>query len=157
MSNLYKTDFYQWTRQQVDLLKRNQFRALDLHNLIEEVDDLGQEKINTMETHLARILVLLLKWQIRAFKEDLRTLSRWYRSWFMVLDYSLEKERGIVKRLLIKNPSLYDLLDESLLECYPIACRDAARELEIPEEEFPDTNPWSLEQIMSDGFPPGPE
>ena len=143
MSNLYKTDFYQWTRQQVDLLKRNQFRALDLHNLIEEVDDLGQEKINTMETHLARILVLLL--------------SRWYRSWFMVLDYSLEKERGIVKRLLIKNPSLYDLLDESLLECYPIACRDAARELEIPEEEFPDTNPWSLEQIMSDGFPPGPE
>ena len=157
MSNLYKTDFYQWTRQQIELLKKNKFRALDLENLIEEVDDLGQEKVNTLENHLTRVLVLLLKWQIRAFKEDLRTLNRWYRSWFMVIDYSLEKERAIVKRLLMKNPSLYDLLDECLLECYPLACRDASRELEIPEDEFPDTNPWTMEQIMTDGFPPGPE
>ena len=88
MSNLYKTDFYQWTRQQIDLLRKNKFRALDLENLIEEVEDLGQEKVNKLETHLTRVLVLLLKWQIRAFKEDLRTLNRWYRSWFMVIDYS---------------------------------------------------------------------
>ncbi|WP_422449956.1 DUF29 domain-containing protein [Endozoicomonas sp. ALB091] len=157
MSNLYKTDFYQWTRQQIDLLKKNKFRALDLENLIEEVDDLGQEKVNTLENHLTRILVLLLKWHIRTFKEDLHALNRWYRSWFMVIDYSLAKERAIVKRLLMKNPSLYGLFDESLLECYPIACRDASRELEIPEDEFPDTNPWTMEQIMTNGFPPGPE
>lgn len=54
MSKLYKTDFYQWTRQQVDLLKKNKFRALDLENLIEEVDDLGQEKVNTLENHLTQ-------------------------------------------------------------------------------------------------------
>ena len=157
MSDLYKKDFYQWTREQIDLLKKNQFRALDLDNLIDEVDDLGQEKVNNLENHLTRILVLLLKWQIRAFKEDLRMLNRWYRSWFMVIDYSLEKERATVKRLLVNNPSLYGMLDECLLECYPTACRDASRELEIPEEEFPDTNPWTLEQIVNDGFPPGLE
>lgn len=157
MSNLYKTDFYQWTRQQIDLLKKNKFRALDLENLIEEVNDLGQEKINSLENHLTRILVLLLKWQTRTFKEDFHTLNGWYRSWRMVIDYSLKKERSIIKRLLTKNPSLYGLLDECLLECYPIACRDASREMDMLEEELPDTNPWTIEQIMTDEFPSEPE
>ncbi|MGO0305630.1 DUF29 family protein [Endozoicomonas acroporae] len=79
------------------------------------------------------------------------------QNFHMVIDFSLKKERAIVKRLLMKKTSLYGLLDESLLECYPIACRDASRELEIPEDEFPDTNPWTMEQIMTDGYPSGPE
>ena len=150
MSDLYKADFYQWTRQQTDLLQRNQFRSLDLQNLIEEVKDLGREQLNTLEHHLSEILSLMLKRQLRAIKEDIRTLSRWYRSWFMVIDYNLEKQRKTVKCLLKKNPSLNELLEESLLECYPIACRRTAEELEISEDEFPDTTPWSVEQILSD-------
>ncbi|WP_067583624.1 DUF29 domain-containing protein [Endozoicomonas ascidiicola] len=153
MSNLHQTDFYQWTREQVELLRRNQFRRLDLQNLIEAVDDLGRGQLEQLECHLTRILVLLLKWQIRAFREDLRTMHRWYQSWFMVIEYGLKKERAAISQLLMKNPSLFKLLEESVLECYPIACQDASKELEIPVEEFPDTNPWSLEQLISDDFP----
>lgn len=150
MSDLYKADFYRWTRQQVDLLQRNQFHAVDLQNLIEEVKDLGREKLKTLEHHLSEILSLMLKRQLRNIKKDTQTMSHWYRSWFMVIDYSLEKQRNTVNNLLTKNSSLNDQLEESLLECYPIACRNTAQELEIAEDAFPDTNPWSVDKILAD-------
>jgi hypothetical protein len=42
--NLYDEDFYVWTESQADLLRKRQFDALDLGNLIEEVEGLGDAK-----------------------------------------------------------------------------------------------------------------
>ena len=40
--NLYDADFHLWTEFQAELLRKRQFDALDLDNLIEEVQALGR-------------------------------------------------------------------------------------------------------------------
>ena len=39
--DLYEEDFYVWTEAQAALLRERRFEALDLANLIEEVEGLG--------------------------------------------------------------------------------------------------------------------
>jgi Domain of unknown function DUF29 len=41
---LYEQDFYVWTEVQAELLRQRQFETLDLENLIEEVEGLGDAK-----------------------------------------------------------------------------------------------------------------
>ena len=41
----YDTDFYVWARDQADLLRARRFEALDLDHLIEEVEGLGDTKL----------------------------------------------------------------------------------------------------------------
>jgi Domain of unknown function DUF29 len=42
--DLYEEDFYVWTEAQAELLRQRQLEALDLDNLIEEVEGLGDAK-----------------------------------------------------------------------------------------------------------------
>jgi hypothetical protein len=46
---LYETDFYAWTRQQVQLLKAGQLNYLDVSNLIDEVDDMGGVSVTNLK------------------------------------------------------------------------------------------------------------
>ena len=39
--NVYEDDFYVWTEAQAELLRKRQFEALDLDNLIEEIEALA--------------------------------------------------------------------------------------------------------------------
>lgn len=39
--NLYDTDYYAWTQEQIQLLKVGKLNQLDIANLIEEIADLG--------------------------------------------------------------------------------------------------------------------
>ncbi len=48
-ANLHETDFYAWTRQQLQLLKAGQLSALDVANLIDEVDDMGEASITNLK------------------------------------------------------------------------------------------------------------
>ena len=40
-NDLYERDFYSWSMQQADALKRRDFNAVDWDNVIEEIADLG--------------------------------------------------------------------------------------------------------------------
>jgi hypothetical protein len=44
LSNLYETDFYAWTLEQSKLLKEGDFKHLDIPNLVEEIESLGQQQ-----------------------------------------------------------------------------------------------------------------
>jgi hypothetical protein len=44
LKDLYEIDDYLWIQETVKLLKEKQFNDLDLENLIEELEDLGNEK-----------------------------------------------------------------------------------------------------------------
>jgi hypothetical protein len=49
--SVYDEDFYVWTKSQAELLRKRQFDALDLDNLIEEVEALGRaEKTSVLTT-----------------------------------------------------------------------------------------------------------
>jgi hypothetical protein len=50
--NLYKTDFYAWTQEQVSLLTTQQWDQLDTSNLIEEIETLGRKERQELRNRL---------------------------------------------------------------------------------------------------------
>jgi Domain of unknown function DUF29 len=57
----YETDFYAWVTEQAGHLRAKRWEALDLDNLIEELDTLGRSERNALWSHLRILLVHLLK------------------------------------------------------------------------------------------------
>jgi Domain of unknown function DUF29 len=57
----YSSDYYAWTKEQVDLLKERRFDRVDWVNLIEEIAELGNSRENALESYLERLLDHLLK------------------------------------------------------------------------------------------------
>ncbi|MDD5036377.1 MAG: DUF29 family protein [Methylococcaceae bacterium] len=53
-TNLHDRDFYEWTRQQTNLLRTRDFARVDLENLIEEISSLGE--CDKREAHKPRYL-----------------------------------------------------------------------------------------------------
>jgi len=47
-TDLYNQDFYAWVQEQAALLKARQFEALDLDNLIEEVESITCQEMRAM-------------------------------------------------------------------------------------------------------------
>lgn len=43
---IYETDYYTWTKEQAELLKLKRFEQVDWSNLIEEIEDLGNNREN---------------------------------------------------------------------------------------------------------------
>ena len=60
---LYEQDFYVWTEVQAGLLRERRFEALDLANLIEEVEGLGDAKKSAVLNNASVIIEHLLKLQ----------------------------------------------------------------------------------------------
>ncbi len=54
-----ETDFYQWTQQQADLLRQGALSALDVENLIEEIESMGKSDRRSIRSHLANIILQL--------------------------------------------------------------------------------------------------
>ena len=61
---LYEQDFYVWTEVQAELLRQRRFETLDLENLIEEVEGLGDAKKSAMLSAASVILEHLLNCSI---------------------------------------------------------------------------------------------
>ena len=141
-ANLHETDLYAWTRQQVQLLKAGQLSALDVSNLIEEIDDMGGGIHNQLESRLGVLLMHLLKWQFQPTHRG--------RSWQL----TIKEQRRKIERLIRKNPSLQHTLDETLADAYGDAILSAAKESGLSESIFPEQCPYSIEQIIYSDFLP---
>jgi hypothetical protein len=63
LKSLHATDDYQWLEETIKLLKAKRFSELDLDNLIEELEDLGNEKRHAVESLLEQIIRHLLMCQ----------------------------------------------------------------------------------------------
>lgn len=67
--DLYDEDFYVWIGSQAELLRKRQFEALDLDNLIEEVEALGRAEKSGVLNNASVIIEHLLKLQYSPAKE----------------------------------------------------------------------------------------
>jgi len=141
-ANLHETDLYAWTRQQVQLLKSGQLSALDVSNLIDEVDDMGGSIRNQLESRLEVLLMHLLKWQ---YQPNYRG-----RSWQL----TIKEQRRKIERLIRKNPSLQNTLDQTLADAYGDAILAAAKETGMAENIFPEQCPYSIQQIIYSDYLP---
>jgi len=53
-SLLYETDFYAWTQTQVELMKHGNLNALDIANLMEEIQSLGKQQKQELRNRLVQ-------------------------------------------------------------------------------------------------------
>ena len=139
---LYGTDFYAWTKTQAALLQAEEFENLDLPNLIEEIEAMGNSQRSEVVNRLKVLLMHLLKWQ---FQEDHRS-----RSW----RNTIKAQRWDIEAVLEDNPSLRSELPDCVAKAYPRARKEAIAETGLLCSPWPDACPWSLEQILDEEWLP---
>ncbi|MGH6919308.1 MAG: DUF29 domain-containing protein [Geminicoccaceae bacterium] len=141
---LYEEDFYVWTEAQAALLRARRFAALDLANLIEEVEGLGDAKKSAVLNNASVIIEHLLKLQHSPAQDPRRGWS--------------ESIIGHRTRLEIElTPRLRQILEEELSRVYALT-RTTERKLRLYGEEaaadaLPESCPYTVEQITGDWWP----
>lgn len=141
--NLYETDFYAWTQQQVKLLRHRQWSKLDLPNLIEEIESLGKQQRQELRNRLSILLGHLLKWQYQSEQRS--------RSWLS----TIRVQRIDLYELLEDNPSLKPYLEEAIQKAYRKGLELAAGETNLSNKAFPQDCPYTFEEIFDYNFYPG--
>lgn len=139
---LYETDFVAWADRMAELLQAKRFDEIDLVNLIEEVQDLGNRHRDALSSHLTVLLMHLLKWQYQPSKQS----SSW--------SGSIKNARKQIRRLIRRYPSLQNYLVQCLPESYQDAVEDATDETGLEDSIFPKDCPYPVEQILDSEFFP---
>lgn len=140
----YEGDFVRWLDHQAELLRQGRVGELDLENLAEEVESIGRSDKREVYNRLTVLIAHLLKYQ---FQPNKRT-----RSWLA----TISEQRRRLRLVLADSPSLEKTYIPGELEAiYRDARRKAATETQLSPSAFPETNPYSLEQVLDEFFPEG--
>ena len=159
MSGLYNTDYHQWLSQQRVLLKERRFTDLDIDNLLDAMEFHMGDVIHELESHLVILLLHLMKYQHQTYViNPQRHEPQDFRSWHE----SISNARRSITRLMRKNPSLKTRAAKAIEDSYPDAKEDAISQMNqyLPRQQwldknsFPQSCPWSFEQIIQTGFLP---
>ena len=142
MSATYEGDLYAWTQAQAQALREKEWEALDVAHLAEEIESLGNEQAHAVESHLANLLLHLLKWHYQP-----RRRSRSWRT-------SLHNARVEIRRRLRRSPSLRPELPTLVEIAYADARKLAMHETGLPLATFPERCPWSPDQLQDEDFLP---
>ncbi len=132
----YDRDLYTWAVEQAALLRSGRVTEADVLNIAEELDDVGNEQYEKLESALRVILLHLLKWDHQPARRS--------RSWWA----SISVQRKHVSRVLRKNPGLKPLIDEAVVEAYEIARIEATAQTSLEEDSFPQDCPYPWNEIM---------
>jgi hypothetical protein len=136
----YDRDFYSWSLEQARLLREGRWDALDRENVAEEIESLGREQFNKLESAIRVLLVHILKWD---HQSALRS-----RSWTL----SIKEQRIALDHVLDDNPGLKPRIGEAIARAYRRARVEAARETGLDEERFPAQCPYGWDDIVSRTF-----
>lgn len=131
-------DYCLWAKTQSDLLRERDFSHLDIDNIIEEIESLGNSEADKIESHLTNYLMHMLK---KRYQPEME-----HRSWDLSIKESLMRS----KRVLIKNPSIKHKLNEIYEDAYATARLRAARETGLNEIVFPIECPWTVEELLKE-------
>jgi hypothetical protein len=142
---LYDEDFYVWTERQAALLRERRFDALDMENLIEEVEDLGRSIRSAVLNNASVVMEHLLKLQL---SPALPPRAGWTDS---IIEHRRRLDLDIT-------PQLRRVLDAELPRLYALARRGVARSLrahgeEVAADALPEACPYALGQILDDWWP----
>src|ERR1700704_6195801 len=58
----YERDFYSWSLEKARLIRAGRLAAIDRDNVAEEIESLGREQFNKLESAIRVLLVHMLKW-----------------------------------------------------------------------------------------------
>jgi hypothetical protein len=141
-AELYDFDFAEWSRVNAELLRAGRFGEIDLEHVAEEIEDLGTNKRSALYNRFVRLIEHLLKWQ---FQPERRGTS-WKRT--------MAEQRRRIRKLLDQNPSFLPTLGEVTQDAYRDAARLASITTGVALGDFPQTSPFSIEQLLDYEFLP---
>jgi hypothetical protein len=140
----YEKDFYNWALYNAQLLREGKFSDLDVEHLIEELEDMG----NNRQELASRFMVLighLLKWEYQPHHRS----SSW--------EGSINEQRLQINWLIQDKPSLKPNLSPAITKAYPKAVKLAAKDTKLPQTQFPQECPYTIEQLLDEDFYPAPK
>src|SRR3954453_19205874 len=121
----YMRDFYSWLMQQARAVREGRWGAVDRDNLAEEIESLGREQFNKLESALRVLLVHFLKWDHQPERRS--------RSWVL----SIDGQRLEIADVLADNPGLKPRIPEAIARAYRRARIGAAKETGLETDAFP--------------------
>ena len=142
---LYDQDYYLWIRTTINQLRAGQFSAIDLENLLEELETMGRSEKRAIKSLLIKLLEHLLKlkcWD----QERERNQGHWKGE--------IRTFRIQIKDELKDSPSLKPYILEIFDQCYQDARKLVSDRSELPLDIFPLTPIASLEQILDENWFP---
>ena len=141
-NTLYDTDFYEWTQEQARLLRDRRFADLDLENLIDEVQSVGNSERREVRKRLIRLISHLLKWKYQPGRRG----NSWRRT--------IRDQRREIDDVVAASPSLRRRPAEWLEGCYDAARLAASDETGIDFTLFPEACPFTIEEVLDSDFLP---
>lgn len=142
---LYDQDYYLWLRTTINQLRTGQFSAVDLDNLLEELETMGRSEKRAVKSLLIRLLEHLLK-LIYWDRERERNEGHWKGE--------IRTFRREIKERLKESPSLKPYILEIFDECYQDARIEASDRSQLAIDIFPFIPIGSLEQILDENWFP---
>lgn len=141
-SAAYDEDFFAWTQEQARLLREGDVAGIDLENLAEEIESVGKSDRREIRNRLVVLLAHLLKWQFRPTGRS----NNW--------SGTVREQRRRISLVIEDSPNLRTVVAENLDDAYGKARLDAADETALALTLFPETSPYTPEQILSEDFLP---
>ncbi|GBO54370.1 hypothetical protein APA_2318 [Pseudanabaena sp. lw0831] len=138
----YEQDFYAWTQNQAELLRRGKLQGLDLENLAEEIASLGKQQKQELRNRFGVLIGHLLKWE---YQPHLRG-----KSWRITIDL----QRDEILELVQENPSLKPYLEEAIAKSYKQAIALVVKETPFDKNDLPSACLYTFDQIFDQDFYP---
>jgi hypothetical protein len=126
-------------------MKRGNLNALDLANLIEEIQSLRKQQKQELRNRLGVLIGHLLKWQ---YQPNFRS-----KSWRV----TIRGQRRRIKEHILENPSLKSYLHQAIAEAFPDGIDLVLKETPLEEKDLPSNCPYTFEQLFDPLFPEGIE
>ncbi len=138
----YEEDVVLWAREQARLLRERRFDELDLDHLVDEVEGVGKSERREIRNRMAVLVAHLLKWKYQPGRRS--------PSWQTTIRDQRSKLLGVIE----DSPSLNSYPAEHFDETYRSGRLKAAAETGIDFTLFPEQPPFTVEQVLDDGFLP---
>lgn len=140
----YEIDMNGWAFAQAALLRQGRLDLLDIENIAEELEDLGNSLQSSAESALRVLIMHILKWQYQPQRRG--------RSWAT----TIAVQRLEYHKVMRGNPSLKSKLNEMLQYAHRRARLEASGETDLPLKTFP-AEPLDWSVILDEPFEYDPD
>ncbi len=147
---LYEQDYHHWLETTAQQLRDGDLAALDIKNLLEEIEDMGRSERRSIYSNLKILLLHLLKYAYQPSMRWSTTDRRSSNSWLG----SIVEHRQRINKALRDSPSLKPYYAEIFIEAYGDARELVAVETGMTIDEFPVESPFGLDAVLRSGYLP---
>ena len=141
---LYEQDYFLWLEETYKLLENNRIEELDFLHLKEEILSLGNEQRRKVDSYLRQLLIHLLLYKYWNSEKEYCA-----KGWQNEIDnFRFELE------LLLKAKTSYNYFLQEIAEIYVKARRQAIKKSELPAHLFPESCPFSADDLLDPEFIP---